>query len=153
MAPRLPAATWAAVVQHAPLVSIDLILEDTQGRILLGMRNNRPAQGYWFVPGGAIHKGETLDVAFGRIAEQELGLTLCRRDAEFIGVQEHHYADCFLGEQFGTHYVVLPYKICLSDTSGLTMDNQHREWVWMPVAELLAHPQVHENVKAYFVLV
>lgn len=27
---------------------------------------------------------------------------------------------------------------------------QHNDYVWMPVAELLNNPQVHEHTKAYF---
>ena len=41
------------VVENTPLVSIDLIVQDPQGRILVGYRKNRPAQNTWFVPGGS----------------------------------------------------------------------------------------------------
>jgi hypothetical protein len=40
----------------APLVSIDLIIRDNADRVLLGLRNNEPAKGYFFVPGGIILK-------------------------------------------------------------------------------------------------
>ena len=73
-APLLPRADWLQVVRHAPLVSIDLILRDAQGRVLLGLRENEPARGLWFVPGGVIRKDETLDAAFSRIARNELGV-------------------------------------------------------------------------------
>lgn len=43
---------FAAVVRTTPLISLDFIVENGQGEILLGQRLNRPAQGYWFVPGG-----------------------------------------------------------------------------------------------------
>jgi colanic acid biosynthesis protein WcaH len=35
-------------------VSIDLIVRDADGRVLLGLRNNRPARDWWFVPGGIV---------------------------------------------------------------------------------------------------
>lgn len=43
-----------------PLVSIDLMIKNAQDQMLWGRRNNRPAQGYWFVPSGRICKNEGL---------------------------------------------------------------------------------------------
>lgn len=47
---------FATVVRSTPLVSLDLIVENAQGEFLLGKRLNRPAQGFWFVPGGRVQK-------------------------------------------------------------------------------------------------
>ena len=77
--------TFLQIVDSTPLVSIDLILENQQGKVLLGMRNNSPAQGYWFVPGGIIRKNERLYDAFKRISSVELGAELIITDAKLIG--------------------------------------------------------------------
>ncbi len=60
---------FLAVVRDAPLVSIDLVLPDDVGRLLMGLRTNEPARGSWFVPGGRILKDEPLDEAIttGRV--------------------------------------------------------------------------------------
>ncbi len=47
---------FATVVRSTPLVSIDLLVENRRGEYLLGRRNNRPAQGFWFVPGAGFRK-------------------------------------------------------------------------------------------------
>jgi colanic acid biosynthesis protein WcaH len=39
------------VVDLTPFISPDLIFKNSQGEILLGKPNNRPAQCFWFVPG------------------------------------------------------------------------------------------------------
>ncbi len=52
------------VIEYAPLVSIDLIVRSRKNDLLMGLRRNRPAQGCWFVPGGAIKKNETVHMAF-----------------------------------------------------------------------------------------
>lgn len=149
-APLLPRADWLQVVRHAPLVSIDLILRDSQGRVLLGLRENEPARASWFVPGGVIRKDETLNAAFARIARAELGLTLERRLASLLGVYEHHYTANFALEPgLSTHYVVLAHTLGL-DGDFAPADRQHRELRWFALAELLASPTVHANVKAYF---
>ena len=55
----LDADTFATVVHFAPLISIDLLVQNEHGEYLLGFRNNRPAQVYWFVPGGRVQKNKT----------------------------------------------------------------------------------------------
>ena len=60
-----------------PLVSVDVYLTRQQGggtALLLGRRANRPAQGWWFTPGGRVRKNEPLASASARIALDELGL-------------------------------------------------------------------------------
>lgn len=52
------------VVQNTPLFAIDLVVLNGKNEILLGLRKNPPAQGYWFVPGGRVFKGESLDDGF-----------------------------------------------------------------------------------------
>ena len=74
---RLPRQEFLAVVKTTPLVSLDLLVQDRQGRVLLGMRKNEPARGFWFVPGGRIMKDEALAAAFERILDAELGLRAC----------------------------------------------------------------------------
>jgi colanic acid biosynthesis protein WcaH len=145
------------VVRHAPLVAIDLLVTDAQGRVLLGRRRNRPAQGSWFVPGGRIYKDESLDAAFRRIVADELGVTGVERgDAIPRGVFEHHYADNFAGEPgVTTHYVVLAYAWTMADNGPEEkpppgQPGQHSAYSWMAPAELLGREDVHENTKAYF---
>jgi colanic acid biosynthesis protein WcaH len=60
-----------------PLVSIDLLVTrpGQKGReLLLGLRNNRPAKGWWFTPGSRIPKSEALPSAMRRVAQDEIGL-------------------------------------------------------------------------------
>ena len=63
----LPDEVFEQVIENAPLVAIDLLVEDQDHRVLLGWRKNPPAQSSWFVPGGRIQKNETLEQAFARI--------------------------------------------------------------------------------------
>lgn len=142
---------FGAVVEATPLVSIDLIVRDSAGQILLGYRENRPAKAFWFVPGGRVRKNERLDQAFARLAQVELKLDLERQQAAFMGPYEHLYSDNFLGQEgSGTHYVVLAYELQLAPGQQCSLDDQHSQQHWWSEAELLASDKVHPNTKAYF---
>jgi colanic acid biosynthesis protein WcaH len=148
---RLTAEQFRFIVRHAPLVSIDLVIADAQGHVLLGLRNNRPAQGTWFVPGGIIFKGEKLDDAFTRILRAETGLALPRSQARPLGVFEHFYDENRYGEPgYGTHYVVNAYRLELRERPAIAADEQHRALQWRAPADIRAAPDVHPNTRAYF---
>jgi colanic acid biosynthesis protein WcaH len=139
------------VVGLAPLVSIDLIIRNAQDQVLLGLRNNEPAKDFFFVPGGMIRKGETLRDAFARILKYETGYVAAMQEARLLGAYEHFYGNNRFGEAgYGTHYVVLGYELKRGDTSGLTIDPQHRELRWWSERDLMASEKVHDNTKAYF---
>lgn len=139
------------IIKTTPLVSIDLIIENSASDILLGKRLNRPALNYWFVPGGRIRKNEKIADAFARIAKAELGLTLSLSDAQLLGAYNHIYDDNYLDEEnINTHYVALGYKIKLTDTFNIQADEQHSDLKWWSNCELMNSDEVHANTKAYF---
>lgn len=97
--------TFKSVVASAPLVSIDLVVRNQAGQVLPGLRNNRPARGYWFVPGGRIRKDERVVDALDRLVFGELGVETKQDQARFLGVYQHFYDDNFSGTDFSTHLV------------------------------------------------
>jgi colanic acid biosynthesis protein WcaH len=148
--PLLPPELFATVVRHTPLVSIDLVVRDVAGCVLVGRRNNRPAQGFWFVPGGRIGKNETLDAAFARLTAWELGRAFTRERARFLGVFEHLYDDNFSGDpSFGTHYVVLAHELQVAREALRLPVEQHSGYQWLSDVELRTRGDVHPNTRAY----
>lgn len=147
----LPPEQFRAVVASTPLVSIDLIVVNTDWKLLLGKRRNRPAQGYWFVPGGRIFKGETLDAAFRRLSREELGCEFVRSQASFQGVHEHLYADSVFGESPSTHYVVLAYRLRVEPARLNLPNEQHSDYRWWDVDEASRSRLVHPNTQAYLI--
>ena len=142
--------SFRQIVASAPLISIDLIVRNEVGQVLLGQRLNRPAQGYWFVPGGRVRKDERLAAAFERLTEDELGIRLSIATADFLGPFEHFYPDNFSGSDFSTHYVVLGYELISSTSLDTLPEEQHSHYRWFTVPELLASEQVHPHTKLYF---
>ncbi|MCU7554439.1 GDP-mannose mannosyl hydrolase [Alteromonas sp. ASW11-19] len=141
---------FTAVIDNTPLVSIDLVVENDKGEVLLGFRNNRPAQGLWFVPGGRILKNESLDQAFLRLSEHELGVGYARANANLLGVYEHFYEDSVMGSHPSTHYVVLGYHLEIGDNDlPLPLGEQHQRYIWMDKHKVSTHPEVHAHSAAY----
>ncbi len=141
---------FATVVRSTPLISIDLIVENERGEFLLGKRTNRPAQGFWFVPGGRVQKDETLANAFERLTLAELGLRLPMAAGQFYGVWQHFYDDNFSGPDFTTHYVVLGFRLKVSEADLRLPDAQHDDYRWLTPEALLASDNAHDNSRAYF---
>ncbi|MDU2939086.1 MAG: GDP-mannose mannosyl hydrolase [Enterobacteriaceae bacterium] len=146
----LSAEDFATVVRATPLVSIDLIVENERGEFLLGQRTNRPAQGYWFVPGGRVQKDEPLDRAFARLTKAELGVSLPMTAGEFWGVWQHFYDDNFSGTGFSTHYVVLAFRLRVDASTLQLPTEQHNAYRWLTAEALLESDNVHDNSRAYF---
>ncbi len=139
---------FRCIVENTPLVSIDIILLNKNEKILLGLRKNRPAKGFWFVPGGRIFKGETRRKALEEISKKELGVELSIENGRFLGVFEHFYRDSFFGEDIKTHYVVLAYLFEIRETN-LKPDNQHETFKWFSLEEALTREDVHRYTKDY----
>lgn len=145
----LPDDAFRQVVAATPLVSIDLVVEDEAGRVLLGLRTNRPARGCWFVPGGRIRKNERIEDALRRLGETELGRPLAPADVRLLGVYEHFYEDSVFGDGPDTHYVVLAYGVRWPADQEVRTDAQHERYAWWSRDKALASPEVHAFTKAY----
>lgn len=139
------------VVKHTPLVSIDMVVKNSMGEVLLGFRKNEPARDFWFVPGGRICKDERIKDAFSRISLSELGVGFEISEAHSLGVFEHLYDRNFALEAgVSTHYIVLAYAFKLDLPLDMIPKDQHQICRWWPVEELKTAANVHANTKAYF---
>jgi colanic acid biosynthesis protein WcaH len=134
------------IVENTPLVSVDLIVKH-RDQVLLGKRVNKPAQGYWFTLGGRVLKNESIETAIQRIGKVELGIII-NSNPKFIGVFEHLYDDSIF-DAVSTHYVNLAYEIEVSGLEDLPTD-QHNEYRWFGLEELMQSDEVHRYVKDYF---
>lgn len=148
---RLPENIFEQVVANAPLVAIDLLVEDSARRILLGWRTNPPARDWWFVPGGRVCKNETLQEAFERITTEELGTCFHIEQSIFTGVYQHFYPDNFQGNCYAsTHYLALAYRLWSGDKTLSPPRLQHDQYQWAEPASILQDETIHPYTRAYF---
>ena len=143
----IPNEQFKIVIEHAPLISIDLVTMH-QDKVLLGKRVNKPAKDYYFTTGGIVRKNESFKEAQKRIAKDELGIDL-NQEPKFIGVFEHFYNDSIFDE-ISTHYINHGYLLKLDKELIELPQKQHNDYKWFTIKELLQSEEVHKHVKDYF---
>lgn len=86
----LPEELYIEHLRRFPVVAVDIVVTDTQGRILLVKRNenNLTWAGNWATPGGRVYRNESLVDAARRILRREVGLNLETKEFAPSGVQE-----------------------------------------------------------------
>ncbi len=138
-------------ISQLPLVSIDLLVRNSEGSVLLGKRENRPARGHWFVPGGRIRRMEGFEEAFRRITNGELGVVFELGNARFQGVFQHMYDDSAFSEEIGSHYVSIAMELEIRNLElGNLPQIQHKEYRWFELPEIANDEEVHDRTKEFF---
>lgn len=66
--------------------TVDVVITDSEGRILVMLRGTEPFKHTWVLPGGIVDPGETYEQAALREAREEVGLGL--RIVRAIGVYD-----------------------------------------------------------------
>ncbi len=140
---------FSSIIENTPLISIDLVIKNSENKILLGQRINKPACGSWFVPGGRIYKDEKIEDAFKRITKDEIGKICEIKESKFKGVYQHFYNDNVFNDNFSTHYIVLGFELVINEKLSLDT-TQHEKYKWFSIEELLNHNEVYSYVKDYF---
>lgn len=139
------------------IVCADFVIYNRlNNKILLGKRNNPPAKGFYFVPGGRIFKGEPVNEGIRRVIKKEIGFV--PKKLTPIGVYEHKYPnDNPMGiEGVSGDYIVFGMKASVDtqeefDTITKTMSGQHEECVWVDVGEVFSRDDVHQYTKNYLI--
>ena len=145
----LDAQTFKTVIENTPLVSIDLCLV-CDDQLFLGKRNNDPLKGEWFTPGGRMHKNETWQDAFLRIAEAELGLSgIAVEGFALMGMWDHFYNNSAVDQNTSTHYVNLPHYAEFKCRPQITLDDQHGEFKWFDLAVVSSDEKFHPYMRNY----
>lgn len=69
----IPKATYRKILELVPIVCVDLVIVN-KNKCLLVKRNNEPAKGQYWFPGGRVYKMETIEKAALRKAREEVNL-------------------------------------------------------------------------------
>ncbi len=123
----IPTNTYQSILESLPILCVDVLIV-YEGKCLLLLRDNEPAKGtYWF-PGGRVYKNELIKDAVVRKAKEEVNL-VCEF-VKIVSVEES------LFEKKGTmltdvHTVNVCCLVSVQDVSGIKTDRLHSNYIWV----------------------
>jgi colanic acid biosynthesis protein WcaH len=107
----LPDEVFYYISRITPLVNVDLLIKDEDGRTLLSWRDDQYCGTGWHIPGGIVRFKETFEERIKKVAETEI-----RADIQFdptpIAVNELIIPE----RDIRSHFVSLLYKCFLPCT-------------------------------------
>ncbi len=110
-------------------VSIDLIVQNNEGQVLLGEVNEKwqmEGKYLWGLPGREISFGETLDLCAKRNLHEELGMEMIY--GEVVCVNSNF--------GFDNHYVVVGISVKAKGVPTIKKPEDWIEWKWFELSNI-----------------
>lgn len=135
---NIPQPIYDEIIKRMPIVCVDVAIV-YNNTILLIKRRDEPMAGEWWLPGGRLYKGESLEACALRKAKEETSL-YCR-----IGPMLHYQSTIF--EK--VHSVNFCYLLTASDDS-VRLDDTCLDYEWIAGNREVLHPYVKRCVSRAF---
>ncbi len=123
---RITEELYRQFCRSMPLACVDLIVVDTDRRVLLLLRKNDPARGHWWFPGGRVLYLETRQQAALRKLRDECGI-------HAVCVDEVGTYDVMLDDRekgFTCHGITTLFAIHVNGAGDITLDAQSAAYDW-----------------------
>jgi colanic acid biosynthesis protein WcaH len=138
MSQFIPEPLYRQMLEHLPIACVDVAIV-AQGSILLLKRTTPPAENQWWLPGGRVHKGETLQAAAVRKTQQEVGI-----DCQISGII---YTGETIFEAGSNGFPLHTINICflahpLDSEICPQLDQHHQTYQWVKSIPDLVHPYI-----------
>jgi len=122
----IPKEEYARIMGVLPILCVDVAVQNSEGQYLLIRRANEPLKDQWWVIGGRVLKGETLEQAAVRKVREEVGLNV--GSVKPIG----YYEDTLETNPFGLstplHSVSVVFSATVDDHQQINLDGQSTVW-------------------------
>ncbi|POX57453.1 DNA hydrolase [Streptomyces sp. Ru62] len=120
----------------------DVVLIDTNGRVLLIERGWDPYEGCWALPGGHVDPGETSRAAAARELEEETGVPVAADELRQLGVWDAP------GRDPRGRYVTVAYLAVVPAGTPTTAGDDARRAEWWPLDALPTLAFDHADILA-----
>ena len=112
----IPQKSFEEIVKCLPIVSVEALIV-IHNELLFLRRNNEPARGEWWFPGGRVRKGESLEEALHREVNEETGLEIV--SSKFINVYSRIFPK--------RHDITIAY-LCKCREGKIKLNDEHSEY-------------------------
>lgn len=126
-----------------PALTVDCVIYDPRGRVLLIRRKNEPFKGAYALPGGFVDIGETVEAGCRREVREETGLDV--GDLRLVGVYSDPSRDP-RGHTASAAFLALLPEV---ETPTAGDDAAAAEWVgnWRETPLAFDHAQILEEAE------
>jgi colanic acid biosynthesis protein WcaH len=118
---------YKSIIRLLPIVCVDIVVKNTDGKFLLVKRKNNPLKGQWWVVGGRIEHMEKAQDAAKRKLKEEADLEV--KDLLFEGCYEDNF-DNNAFDDVPYHTISLIFSCIKDDSIDIKLDKQSSDWVW-----------------------
>lgn len=105
----LPEEIFFFASRITPMINVDLLIKDKNGRTLLSWRDDEFYNKGWHIPGGIIRYKETAEQRIQKVAKQEIG-TKVKFEPRPIAIHQF-----FAKHKTRGHFISLLYKCFVPD--------------------------------------
>ena len=124
----IPANDYAQITKVLPILCVDVVVQNSMGEYLLVKRANEPLKDQWWVVGGRVLKGETLEQAAIRKVKEEVGLKV--DFVEPIGYYEDTIETNPFGLSIPLHSVSVVFSTVVDGSQQVKLDSQSSNWTY-----------------------
>ena len=114
-------------MDHIPVVCIDGLIMNDRKEFLLVERKNEPLKGEFWLPGGRLLRGESLDDGIRRKMKEELGTEV--EIVKLLGHFEEFFEKTEQGNVNGFHCISFVFQLTV-DSDRIRLDEQSENWEW-----------------------
>lgn len=122
----IPKNKYKNILDVLPILCVDIIARNSRGEYLLIKRVNEPKKGRWWVIGGRVLKGETLEKSVERKVREEVGLQV--KSVRPVGYFELVNGMNPFGTHFNYHSVSIVFTAVIDGRQPVNLDNQSAEF-------------------------
>ena len=132
---KISSSLYELIIDVLPIASVEAII--SKGNSLLFLRRqNSPAKGQWWFPGGRIRKGETLEEALYREVKEETGLEVIK--SKLINVYSRIFDE--------RHDIAIAYQ-CKCKGNRIILNNEHSEYRYFKRLPKSIHPYLIQVIQ------
>jgi colanic acid biosynthesis protein WcaH len=137
---------YKLIVETMPIICVDLLIIN-DGKFLLLKRDNEPAKGEFWFPGGRILKLEKIKTAALRKAIEEVNLKCIFHN--IVSIEETIFKKN--SEMYSDkHTINIVCKLLVDDITNIKLDDLHSSFLWtsfQEISDLNLHPALLNPLK------